>query len=65
MKRMTMTVSEMAQQLGISKPKAYELTGLQGFPVIKVGTRKIIPIDAFGKWLEDTAKMQQAQSGEG
>lgn len=55
MERMTMNVSEMAQQLGISKPKAYELCKRDGFPAINVGKRVIIPITAFENWLMDSA----------
>lgn len=50
-KRMTMNVHELAQALGISLPKAYELTKQDGFPVIRVGKRLIIPIDALQAWL--------------
>lgn len=51
MKKMTMSVREMADQMGISLPKAYELTKTDGFPVIRVGTRILIPMDAFREWL--------------
>ena len=48
---MGMTVDEMAEELHISRPNAYELVKQPGFPVIRVGTRILIPVDAFREWL--------------
>ena len=31
--------------------KAYELVKTPGFPVIRIGTRILIPVDAFKEWL--------------
>ena len=55
MERLTMTVKEMGKQLGISLPKAYELTHIKGFPMIQVGRRKIILVEKFLKWLDDNS----------
>lgn len=46
-----MTVKELAAQLGISQPRANDLTHIKDFPVICVGRRRLIPIDAFNAWL--------------
>jgi excisionase family DNA binding protein len=55
MEKITMNVQEMAVQMGISLPKAYELTRSFGFPVVRVGTRVLIPIVDFQKWLSAQA----------
>ncbi len=55
MEKATMTVRELASQMGISLPKAYELVKHPGFPTINIGTRILIPVDAFHKWLNDQA----------
>jgi len=47
-----MTVDEVGLAMGISRPKAYELTEREGFPCIRVGRRKVIPVDGFRRWLE-------------
>ena len=47
MEKATMSVQELASQLGISLPKAYELVKRPGFPVLRIGTRILIPVDAF------------------
>lgn len=55
MEKTTMNVQELVMQLGISIPKAYELTRTPGFPSIRIGTRIIIPIEEFKKWLKETS----------
>ena len=51
MEKATMSVQELSMQMGISMPKAYELVKSPGFPVIRVGTRILIPIEAYKQWL--------------
>ena len=55
-KKLTINVSEMAEQLGISKPKAYDLANRQDFPHLKVGKRILIPIAAFEEWLNSESR---------
>lgn len=47
----TMSVQELARQMGISLPKAYELVKEPGFPTIRIGTRILIPVEGFHTWL--------------
>lgn len=51
MEKATMSVQELSMQMGISMPKAYELVKSPGFPVIRIGTRILIPIEAYKQWL--------------
>ena len=51
MERTTMSVQELSAQMGISLPKAYELVKIPGFPTLRIGTRILIPIDAYKAWL--------------
>ena len=46
-----MSVQELARQMGISLPKAYELVKEPGFPTIRIGTRILIPMEGFQNWL--------------
>ena len=55
----TMSVQEMSLKMGISLPKAYELVKTPGFPSIKIGTRILIPVDAFREWLVITSNNQK------
>ena len=52
MEKKTMSVAELAVQMGISLPKAYELAKKPGFPTIRVGTRILIPTEGFSAWLK-------------
>jgi len=56
MERTVLTVDEVARLLGISKPKAYELTKETGFPVVRIGKRTIIPFEQFMRWLDAKSK---------
>lgn len=58
MDKTTMSVRELAMQMGISLPKAYELVKKPGFPSIRIGTRILIPIDAFREWLVITSNQE-------
>ena len=59
MEKTTMSVQELSSQMGISPPKAYELVKTPGFPSIRIGTRILIPIDAFREWLVITSNRQK------
>ena len=59
MEKTTMSVQELSAQLGISLPKAYELIKSDGFPFIRIGTRSLIPVDAFREWLVITSNKQE------
>lgn len=54
--KLTLSVEELAKELGISKPIAYELTKRDGFPSIRVSERRIIiPVEPLRRWLEENA----------
>ena len=55
MERTTMSVQELSAQMGISLPKAYELVKTPGSPTLRIGTRILIPIDAYKDWLMKNA----------
>lgn len=60
MEKITISVQELAKQMGISLPKAYELTKTAGFPVIRVGTRVLIPLVEFQRWLTNNANHRES-----
>ena len=51
MEKMTMTVQEMAQCLGIGRNMAYELIRNGKVPFLKFGRSVRIPKKAFDAWL--------------
>ena len=59
MEKTTMSVQELAANLGISLPKAYELVKQPDFPAIRVGGRILVPVEAFGRWLSKASNRQE------
>lgn len=47
-----LSVREIAKVLGISKTSAYELVRIKGFPVLKIGSRLVVPKEKFISWIE-------------
>lgn len=50
--RLTVTVPEMAKMLGVSTCTAYNLIHRVDFPVVRVGRRAVIPMDALNAGLK-------------
>ena len=48
-----LTVDDLCGQLQISRPTAYSLVHSEGFPVIRVGRRLIIPKSGLEQWLNE------------
>lgn len=42
----------VAQVLGISPASSYELMHENGFPVLKIGNRMVVPKEKFISWVE-------------
>lgn len=43
----------MARVLGVSPSSGYELMHEQGFPSLRIGSRIVIPKEAFIRWVEE------------
>lgn len=52
LKKKTCSVKELAEMLGISENKAYQLTRVQGFPVVKFGRNKLVVLSKLDDFLE-------------
>ena len=48
----------VAQVLGISQAGAYDLLHSAGFPVLKIGTRMVVPKEKFRQWVEDHTRAE-------
>lgn len=46
-----LSVAELASFLGVSKTIAYRLTASEGFPVLRLGKRILIPMDGLTEWI--------------
>ena len=60
MEKVTMTVLEMAQCLGIGRNMAYELVKNGRVPFLKIGRQIRIPKRAFDAWLANEASADKA-----
>ena len=47
-----LNVQMIADVLGISRSKAYELVSSGGFPSLKLGNRIIVPREQFVEWVQ-------------
>ena len=53
---MMLSVSQVANVLGISRTRSYELVNEKDFPKIKIGTRIVVPKDEFRLWIQKQIK---------
>lgn len=51
----------VAAVLGVAPSSAYELMHEAGFPVLKVGSRMVVPKEKFVQWVEVNTKGGVAQ----
>jgi len=54
--KLALSVSEVAQLLGISKPTVYELIHREDFPSFQIGRRTLISRVRLAEWVEAQAK---------
>ncbi len=46
----------VAKVLGVSPSSGYELMHEPGFPVLKIGSRMVVPKEKFVQWVEEHTK---------
>lgn len=61
MEKLTITVAEAAEMIGVSKPTMYRMTEQQNFPVFRAGRKKVIPIAEFKQWVSNQVQPAQQQ----
>lgn len=50
--RLTLSITETAAALGVSRPMVYRLIQSGGFPVLNIGSRRLVPKKALEDWIE-------------
>lgn len=53
--KLTYSVTEAAEALGVSRPTMYELIHREGFPSLKVGNRVLISRRRLVEWVDQQA----------
>ena len=51
--KLTLSVAEAAEQIGVCTKTMYNLTHVQGFPVIKIGRRTRISYEGLREWVRN------------
>ena len=54
-----LTLKHVQDVLGISRPKTYALAHTRGFPVVRFGRAIRVPREAFLRWLEQQAGVEE------
>ena len=56
MAKLTLSVPEAAETLGVSRSKMYQLVKSEGFPVLLVGKRILVSIKGLEEWVQEQSK---------
>lgn len=54
--KLTLTVPEAAELVGISKAKMYEIVRIEGFPAIRFGKRILVNRKRLEGWLDEQSE---------
>lgn len=49
--KLAISINELSEFLGIGRTLCYRLSRQDGFPVVKIGKRRIIPLSQLEEWL--------------
>ncbi|MCI9311651.1 MAG: helix-turn-helix domain-containing protein [Lawsonibacter sp.] len=61
MDKLTYSITETAQVLGISRPKVYDLLHRDDFPAFHVGGRILVSVEGLRRWV--TSQVSGAEGG--
>lgn len=56
MAKLTLSVPEAADVLGVSPSKMYQIVKIEGFPTIQVGRRLLVSAKGLERWIEEQAQ---------
>lgn len=51
MEKLTYSVEEAAEAIGVSRSAMYNLIHIDGFPTLKVGNRRLISRELLAEWV--------------
>lgn len=54
--KLTLSVPEAAEVIGVSPSKMYEVVKIQGFPLVKLGKRLLVSRKGLERWIEEQAQ---------
>ena len=57
MEKLTLSVREAAQIIGVSPTKMYQVVKMDGFPTVRVGHRLLVSAKGLERWVEKQAEI--------
>lgn len=54
--KLTLSVTEAAKRLGVSRTTMYHLVKIKGFPTVQIGNRVLVSVKGLEKWVEEQAQ---------
>lgn len=54
--KLTYSVPEAAEVLGVSESKMYQMIRIEGFPTVRVGHRCRVSVKGLEQWVDEQAK---------
>ena len=58
--KLTYSVKEAAEALGVSESKMYQIIRTDGFPLIELGGRKLVSVAGLARWVDNMASGGQS-----
>lgn len=55
-KKLTLSVTEAAEVMGVSRTTMYQLVKIKGFPTVQIGNRVLVSIKGLEKWVDEQAQ---------
>ena len=63
MKKLTLSIAEVAAVLGISRPTAYQLAKMPDFPAFHLRGRVVVSAEGLEKWVECQSQKEIGATG--
>lgn len=55
-KKLTLSVTEAANLIGVSRTTMYHLVKMKGFPTVQIGNRVLVSVKGLEKWVDEQAQ---------
>lgn len=53
--KLTLSVPEAAELIGVSRARMYEIVKIKGFPCVQIGKRLLVSVKGLERWIEERA----------
>lgn len=56
MEKLTLSVTEAAAVVGVSRSTMYQMVKIDGFPTVHIGNRVLVSAKGLERWVDEQAK---------